>query len=390
MDAAALKRTWAQADAIGAEVPLFFYSHLFLTHPELRELFPVSMAQQRDRLVSALGRIVSQVDELEEVTGFIQQLGRDHRRFAVVAEHYSAVGASLLATLAHFLGDGWTPEVAADWSAAYNLIATVMVQAADDASATTPAAWEAEITAVDRRSLDVCVLHLQPSESMQYLAGQSMALEAAARPRSWRYYSPANAPRANGSLELHVQLVPGGQVSGHLVRTVRAGDMVRLGAPIGDALTLPDDEKRDLLMVAGGTGLAPLRAVLEQIDQRWQREAVAPDVHLFHGVRLPWNLYEHRLLTQLSTRPWFNYTPVVADDPTFPGERGLVGTVAAGADRWGGRLAMICGSGPMTEHTTTCLQRAGLAAADIRREQLDGQAPESPLSPTTTRSGDQR
>ncbi|HEU0180804.1 MAG TPA: globin domain-containing protein, partial [Agromyces mariniharenae] len=136
MDTAALKRTWAAAESLGDEVPLFFYSHLFLSHPELRGMFPVSMATQRDRLVGALGRIVSSVDELDEVVGFIEQLGRDHRRFEVIAAHYNAVGASLLATLKHFLGDGWTDEVAADWAEAYGLIATVMVKAAEESEST--------------------------------------------------------------------------------------------------------------------------------------------------------------------------------------------------------------------------------------------------------------
>jgi hemoglobin-like flavoprotein len=130
MDTAALKSSWEQVAKCGDEVPLFFYSHLFLSHPEVRTMFPVSMAGQRDRLVAALGRIVSHVDDLPEVTPFIQQLGRDHRRFSVVADHYSAVGSSLLVTLKHFLGAAWTEELASDWAAAYGLIARVMVEAA--------------------------------------------------------------------------------------------------------------------------------------------------------------------------------------------------------------------------------------------------------------------
>ena len=106
MDTQALKHTWGLAEQVGDDVPLFFYSHLFLSHPELRSMFPVSMTAQRDKLVGALGRIVSHVDELDEVTEFIQQLGRDHRRFEVVAQNYGAVGASLLATLKHFSGFG--------------------------------------------------------------------------------------------------------------------------------------------------------------------------------------------------------------------------------------------------------------------------------------------
>ena len=125
MDTAALRSSWDQVTSSGDEVPLFFYSHLFLSHPELRSMFPISMAAQRDRLVGALGRIVSNVDDLAQVTPFIEQLGRDHRRFSVVANHYNAVGASLLATLKHFLGPAWTDQLAGDWAAAYGIIARV-------------------------------------------------------------------------------------------------------------------------------------------------------------------------------------------------------------------------------------------------------------------------
>ena len=112
MNTEALKHSWEQATKLGDEVPLYFYSHLFLSHPELRSMFPVSMSAQRDKLVAALGAVVSNVDRLDQVTPLLQQLGRDHRRFEVRPEHYNAVGASLLATLKQFLGAAWTDELA--------------------------------------------------------------------------------------------------------------------------------------------------------------------------------------------------------------------------------------------------------------------------------------
>jgi hemoglobin-like flavoprotein len=78
VDTAALQRTWATVTESGDAVPLFFYSHLFLAHPETRSMFPVSMATQRDRLVGALGHVVSNVDTLGDVVPFLQQLGRVH------------------------------------------------------------------------------------------------------------------------------------------------------------------------------------------------------------------------------------------------------------------------------------------------------------------------
>jgi NAD(P)H-flavin reductase/hemoglobin-like flavoprotein len=372
MDTAALKDSWELVAKNGDDVPLYFYSHLFLTQPDLRSMFPISMTGQRDKLVGALGHIVSNVDKLDEVVPFIQQLGRDHRRFSVVAEHYNAVGASLLATLRQFLGASWNDRLAGDWAAAYGVIARVMVDAAEESAEDTPAWWDAEVVSVERRTVDVSVLQIRTEPAYPFRPGQSFAMEVAQRPRLWRYYSPANAPREDGSIELHVQRVDGGQVSGVLVRSVKAGDTMRLGAPVGDRLTWDHGDRRDLLMVAGGTGLAPLRAIAEEVDRVWQVEGSGPRVHLFHGVRVPWSLYDGELLEALdASRPWFDYTPVVSDDRTFPGARGLVGSVASRAQAWHGRVAMVCGGPAMVAHTVDELRAVGIRPEDIKYEQFE-------------------
>jgi NAD(P)H-flavin reductase/hemoglobin-like flavoprotein len=391
MDTAALKSSWEQVAKCGDDVPLFFYSHLFLAHPEVRSMFPISMAGQRDRLVGVLGQSVSHVDDLPEVTPFIQQLGRDHRRFSVVADHYSAVGSSLLVTLKHFLGAAWTDELAADWAAAYGLIARVMVQAAEGASDTTPAWWDAVVVESERRTMEIAVLTVRTEEPYPYLPGQSFAMEVERRPRLWRYFSPANAPREDGSIELHVQVVDGGQLSGPLVRSVVPGDKVRLGAAVGDQLTLPEGERRDLVLVAGGTGLAPLSAVVDQIDREWQASRSAPQVHLFHGTRLPWDLYHREWLRTLAdSRPWFDYTEVVSDDPSYPGARGLVGTVAATSQSWQGRAALVCGGPQMVTHTVEQLVAAGIPEADIRYEQFHPVGAGDPADAAGSRTGELR
>ncbi|MGH3364615.1 MAG: globin domain-containing protein, partial [Nocardioidaceae bacterium] len=370
-DTAALKDSWELVAKSGDDVPLYFYSHLFLSHPDLRAMFPISMSGQRDKLVGALGRVVSNVDQLDEVTPFIQQLGRDHRRFSVRPEHYNAVGASLLATLKQFLGASWSDQLAADWAAAYGVIARVMVEAAEESSENSPAWWDAEVVSVERRTMDVTVLQIRPDQAYDYLPGQSFAMEIPQRPRLWRYFSPANAPREDGSIELHVQLVDGGQVSGALVRSVQVGDTVKIGAPVGDQLAWSGEDRRDLLMVAGGTGLAPLRAVLEGVDRVWQTEGSGPHVHLLHGARVPWSLYERqRLVAMAADRPWLDYTEVVSDDHSFPGARGLVGSVAAASRVRDGRVAMVCGGPQMVSHAVDELTAAGTPADHVRYEQF--------------------
>ena len=122
-------------------------------------------------------------------------------------------------------------------------------------------------------------------------------------------------------------------------------------------------------MIAGGAGLAPMRSHLERIDQHWQATGEAPRVHLFHGARVPWNLYEAKLLRDLTIRPWFTYTPVVSGDSSFPGRQGMVGDVAAETAR-PGHLALVAGSPDMVRHTVGRLRDAGLPSTDIRFEQF--------------------
>ena len=368
MDANALQTSWDRVTKHGQAVPLYFYSHLFVTHPEVRPMFPLSMASQRDKLVSALGRVVSHAHHLEVDVEFLRHLGRDHRKYAVIAEHYNAVGASLCATLSHFLGSEWDEELAAEWTAAYQIIARVMVEAADMSSESTPDWWDAEVVSVERKTLDLTFVTVRPRHPYQFRPGQSLSMEIPQRPRQWRYFSPANAPRHDGSIDLHVQQIDGGQVSTALVRQLKAGDSVKLGAPVGERLTRRSHDETDLLMVAGGTGLAPLRAVIEQIDQEWQRSRTATRVHLLHGVRMPWHLYDRPWLRELANqRPWFDYTEVVSDDPSYPGTRGTVGRVAARQARHG-RTAMVCGGPQMVAHTLEQLTGSGMQPEDIKYE----------------------
>jgi len=368
MDTYALQRSWDRVTTHGDQVALYFYSHIFVSHPEVRSMFPLSMSNQRDKFVSALGRIVSHADQLDKDAAFLQHLGRDHRKYAVVAEHYNAVGASLCATLKHFLGSEWDEELAAHWTAAYQVVARIMVEAAETSEESSPDSWDADVVSVERRTMDLTLLRVQPRHTFRFRPGQSVSMEIPQRPRLWRYFSPANAPRQDGSIDLHVQQIDGGQVSPTVVRSLKVGDTVKLGAPVGERLTRRDGDARDLLMVAGGTGLAPLLAVLEQIDHEWQRSGAAPLVHLFHGVRMPWHLYDRPRLRELAEkRPWFEYTEVVSDDPSYPGTRGKVGTVAARQALYG-RMAMVCGGPQMVAHALEQLAAAGMRPEDIKYE----------------------
>jgi NAD(P)H-flavin reductase/hemoglobin-like flavoprotein len=376
VDAERLRATWAKAEALGDAVPAFFYAVLFVANPEARALFPVSMAAQRDRLFAALGRVISQVDNTDVLVPFVAQLGRDHRRFDVQPEHYPAVGQALLTTLEHFLGDEWTPEVAADWQAAYGVLAQVMIDAAAEAAKTTPAWWDADIIAHERRTPEIAVLQIAPRQRYGYLPGQSFAAETIYRPRVWRYLSPANAPRDDGTIELHVRAVDGGGVSSALVHSAQPGDALRMGSPVGTQLTLADDTGRDLLLIAGGTGLAPLRALTEQVAL----EGGHRQVHLFVGAPTSRDLYDLAWLQLMTSRyRWLTVVAAVSADPLYQGDRGAVVDVALRRGRWDNHEVYVCGSAPMVTGTVDHLTRAGVNPAHLHREEFEiGLAPDVP------------
>ncbi len=76
-----------------------------------------------------------------------------------------------------------------------------------------PPWWRGTVVASERKAFDISVLLVQPEPQLEYLPGQSVAIESASRPRLWRYYSIANAPRPDGLLEFHIRLIDGGAVS---------------------------------------------------------------------------------------------------------------------------------------------------------------------------------
>jgi NAD(P)H-flavin reductase/hemoglobin-like flavoprotein len=358
LDTRRLQSSWATIARFGDQVPLFFYSTLFLTHPGARDMFPLAMDVQRDKLVHALGHVVSNVDDLPSVVPVLQQLGRDHRRFAVTRDHYPAVGDALLATLEHFLAEEWDDDLAASWGKAYGVVAEVMIAAAADADADSPPWYDATVASVERRTASVAVLRVTPAVPIPYVAGQSLALEIPARPRTWRYYSPATLPDEDGSFELHVRAVPGGAVSTALVQSTRVGDRVRFGAPVGDDLTLARAVRSDIVLVAGGTGLSPLKALLQQIEAEG---GGGRRVILFWGARRAFELYDMPAMERLGRHDWFRLVPCVSDETSTGGfiQHGTAVQVALRHTDPGFHDVFLCGSPEMVDGTLAALRAVG-------------------------------
>jgi NAD(P)H-flavin reductase/hemoglobin-like flavoprotein len=366
IDTAALKENFGAVAAHGGDqVALYFYSYLFLKYPETREMFPPAMTRQRDRLVGALVRIVTNVDDVATLVPYLQDLGRDHRKFGALAGHYPAVGEALLSTLRHFSGDAWTEKLQQDWAAAYGIVASTMSGAAEEVAETAPAYWTGEVVEIDRRTFDIAVLRVRTSESIPYLAGQSLSLEPTdRRPREWRFYTPANAPGGT-EIELHARLIPGGPVSTALVRSTVVGDEIRLGPPVG-RMVLDAESSRPLLLVAGSTGWAPMKAIIDQVSRNGRRPTTA-----FFGAKTIREAYDREAFEALGEQHhWLDARTVISDDVQWPGRKGLVGEVAADEGDWAGHDAFVCGSPAMVEASVKRLIAVGVPEAQIKFEEF--------------------
>ena len=358
-----------------------FYTRWFAADAGARDLFPPDMAHQRTALAQALTWLFGELIEkrAQEPVAFRAQLGRDHRKYAVAQHHYDTMQDALLATLGTHLGDRWDARLAETAQQAVTLIIGVMRGAAD-AEKGLPF-HDGTVVEHIRATRDVSVIRLQLDDPLYFHAGQYVTVQVPQWPRRWRYLSPSIPADRSGGIEFHVRSVAGGMISTAIVGETRLGDRWRLSNPHG-AMHV-DRDGGDILMVAGGTGLAPLRSIIMDL-QRW---AVNPRVHLFFGARYPCDLYDLKTLWQIaSTNPWLSVTPVseystdppwAVDFPDVRPPRGLhvrqTGTlpdVVTSYGSWSDRQILVCGGPQMVQATTSALIAKGADPARIQHDPL--------------------
>jgi NAD(P)H-flavin reductase/hemoglobin-like flavoprotein len=325
----------------------YFYSRLFIENPGVREMFPPAMDQQRERFFGALVRIVQSADRPDFLDNFLEQLGRDHRKFGAKPAHYEAVGRALIAALKRYSGEAWTPDIESAWVGAYSLAAQAMIEAARRAALDTPDWWLAEIVSHELRARDLAVLTIRPDQPFPYEAGQYVSVETPWWPRVWRWFSMANAQREDNLFELHVRAIPAGWVSYALVNHARPADVIRLGHATG-TMVADRSSTRDLVLIAGGTGLAPMKAIIEDMAKwNWYRR-----VHLFIGGRRPEDLYDLPAMQALARQhSWLTVVAAVSEDDRYAGEKGLIADVAFRHGDWADHDIYIAGSPEMVRGT---------------------------------------
>jgi CDP-4-dehydro-6-deoxyglucose reductase len=183
------------------------------------------------------------------------------------------------------------------------------------------------VTSITRPAADVAVLQLQlpATETFKFYAGQYVELILKDGKR--RSYSMANPPHSAAALELHIRHLPGGLFTDHVfgvgATQMKEREILRIEGPMG-SFFLREDSDLPIVMLASGTGFAPIKAIIEHMVE----QGVKRPVTLYWGGRRPADLYMHAMAQNwAATIPNFRYVPVVSDalpEDAWTGRTGFV------------------------------------------------------------------
>lgn len=129
---ALVQQSFAKIAPIADQAAAMFYDRLFELAPQVKAMFPADMTEQRRKLMATLAVVVNGLSNLESILPAASALAVRHVGYGAKAEHYPVVGSALLWTLEQGLAEGWTPEVADAWTAAYDTLSGFMIGQASE------------------------------------------------------------------------------------------------------------------------------------------------------------------------------------------------------------------------------------------------------------------
>jgi ferredoxin-NAD(P)+ reductase (naphthalene dioxygenase ferredoxin-specific) len=216
----------------------------------------------------------------------------------------------------------------------------------------------------------------------EFSAGQYAQIEFPMAPGAVRDYSMANRP-GEKLLEFHIRVMPkAGSVSSRVAAALKAGDMVKLSGPLGTSY-LRAQHAGPMLCIAGGSGLAPIKSIVETALEG----GFGQPVHLYFGVRAERDVYFERELAALQRRfPAFKAHIVLSEsDPQaeaaatlLPRRNGFVTeAVAADFPALTGFKTYFAGPPPMVDAATALVRERGVGSRDIHADAFYPAAVES-------------
>jgi NAD(P)H-flavin reductase/hemoglobin-like flavoprotein len=332
--------------------------------PQLLAALPGGPQSQLEQFAEGLTWLVRHLDQPPALVAGCGLLGAALAECGIQPQQLQLVGAALAEAMrAGLAAGGWRQDFdqawRTTWQHAYEWIAHGETQVRYR-----PTTWIATVVGHELRRDDLAIVRLRPDLPMPYRPGQYARIEVPQLPGVWRPYSLAGAPRRDNVVELHVRAKTESGVSGTLVHRTGVGDRVRLSRAEG-AMGLPEDGDRNLLLIAGDTGVAPLKALLTELAATGdQRSAV-----LFWGARTLDELYDIDDVAQIA-RDCRRSTvvPVISEGEAGPYASGLVTDAVAAYGEWSDHEVYLAGPPVMLAATSAALHLLGVDPERIHHD----------------------
>ena len=230
---------------------------------------------------------------------------------------------------------------------------------------------DCRVVGLTKATRDVHVLHLDvgAGSPFSFLAGQYAGLTFDGFDA--RDYSMANRPDER-PLEFHIRETGDDGASDYVARALRLGERVSLEGPFGDAW-LRAEHAGPVLAVAGSSGLAPIKSIVETVIAGRAKHAI----HLYYGARDEPDVYlEDHFLALARRKPDFRYVTVLSEPAAATSRRtgSVTDAIAADLATLGGFKAYVAGPPVMVEAAVTLLKRRGMADADIHADPFHSEA----------------
>ncbi len=278
------------------------------------------------------------------------------------------------------LGEDFIEDALSADEAAQGMVLTCQMRAQSDCVVRVPVAssacrikqgsFRAAIREVQALSDSTIRLAIEGDElgKLAFLPGQYVNLQVPGSEQT-RAYSFSSMPQ-DGKVSFLIRNVPGGLMSGYLTQLAKVGDQMTLTGPLGSFYLR--DVRRPLLLLAGGTGLAPFLAMLEKLAASGSDQPV----HLIYGVTNDFDLVEMDKLAEFAERlPNFTYSACVANpDSQHPLKGYVTQHIAPGQLNDGDVDIYLCGPPPMVEAVNQDLRQRGIQPANFYYEKFAASA----------------
>ena len=225
--------------------------------------------------------------------------------------------------------------------------------------------YSGEVSGYRKLTHDIVEIKIKLSEKIRYSAGQYADL-AVSGVKGSRSYSFASAPGAGGGnpeVLFHLRLVPGGEMTTWFHEKDRTGEKIKLRGPRGTFGWR--EHKSNLLCIAGGSGMAPLKGMLEDAAQKKLAKRI---VYLF-GARTEKDLYALEEMAKLTQQLKFEFVPVLSHEDAGSAWKGARGLVTEFIDKqsldFADTAAFLCGPPPMIDAAIARLNELGIGNQDI-------------------------